>query len=64
MQINDCERVPVRCRLHHYSTEPRDRLPYRRQPWLQPAEPLFPEEADQLAGLPRPVSLPRDVPDR
>lgn len=61
--INDCERVSVRCRLHHYATEPRHRLPYRRQPWLQQAEPLFPEEADRLAAMPRPVSKPLDSAD-
>ncbi|KAF0298982.1 39S ribosomal protein L9, mitochondrial [Amphibalanus amphitrite] len=61
--INNCEQVPVRCRLHHYATEPRDRLPYRRQPWLQPAEPVFPEEAERLAALPRPISKPLDGDD-
>ena len=62
-QINSCEQVPVRCRLHHYATEARDRLPYRRQPWLQPAEPILPEQAEQLAAMPRPVSRPLDADD-
>ncbi|XP_037080339.1 39S ribosomal protein L9, mitochondrial-like [Pollicipes pollicipes] len=58
--VNGCERVPVRCRLHHYAADPRDRLPYVWQWWLRPAEPLFPEEAERLAAMPRPLSQLRD----
>ncbi|KAK7867924.1 hypothetical protein R5R35_005276 [Gryllus longicercus] len=41
--INKSETVPVRCRIHHWSTNPGDRLPYVQDHWQQTAEPLFPD---------------------
>lgn len=40
--INNTEKAKVRCRIHHWSTDPSGRLPYRVDPWNLPAEPLFP----------------------
>jgi len=54
--INRLERVPVRCRIHHFASDPADRLPWTRQPWLRPAEPLFEEQRHQLAAMPRPTT--------
>jgi large subunit ribosomal protein L9 len=42
--INKTEKVNVRCRIHHWSTIPSDRLPYVFEHWLENAEPLFPSE--------------------
>lgn len=43
--INNCEKVKVRCRIHHWSTKLEDRLPWTFEPWNEPAVPLFPEDA-------------------
>ena len=42
--INGLEKARVKCRIHHWSTDPSDRLPYVFEHWLIPAEPLFGEE--------------------
>ncbi|ETN60084.1 39S ribosomal protein L9, mitochondrial [Anopheles darlingi] len=39
--INNLEKARVRCRIHHWSTEPSNRLPYVFEHWKQEAEPLF-----------------------
>ncbi|KFB40637.1 AGAP000950-PA-like protein [Anopheles sinensis] len=39
--INNLEKARVRCRIHHWSTEPSDRLPYVFEHWKQNSEPLF-----------------------
>ncbi|XP_055523897.1 39S ribosomal protein L9, mitochondrial [Wyeomyia smithii] len=39
--VNNLEKARLRCRIHHWSTEPSERLPYVAEHWLQPAEPLF-----------------------
>ncbi|XP_050082929.1 39S ribosomal protein L9, mitochondrial [Anopheles aquasalis] len=39
--INNLEKARVRCRIHHWSTEPSNRLPYVFEHWKQGAEPLF-----------------------
>lgn len=39
--INNMEKAKVRCRIHHWSTNPSDRLPYAVDHWKLPAEPLF-----------------------
>ncbi len=39
--INNLEKAKVRCRIHHWSTDPSNRLPYVVDHWLLPAEPLF-----------------------
>lgn len=44
--INKCEKARVRCRIHHWSTDPSNRLPYSFEHWLQPAEPLFGDESN------------------
>ncbi|KAK9891067.1 hypothetical protein WA026_013393 [Henosepilachna vigintioctopunctata] len=42
VQFSPKERQEVRCRLHHWSTHPSDRLPYVKEFWKIPAEPLIP----------------------
>lgn len=39
--VNNTEKAKVRCRIHHWSTVPADRLPYATNHWLEEAEPLF-----------------------
>ncbi|XP_037030585.1 39S ribosomal protein L9, mitochondrial [Bradysia coprophila] len=39
--VNNLEKANVRCRIHHWSTDPSNRLPYVVDPWKLPAEPLF-----------------------
>ncbi|KAL7019786.1 hypothetical protein ACKWTF_011247 [Chironomus riparius] len=42
--INGLEKARVKCRIHHWSTDPSDRLPYVYEHWLQSAEPIIPED--------------------
>lgn len=39
--VNNTEKAKVRCRIHHWSVDPSDRLPYVFEHWKQDAEPLF-----------------------
>lgn len=41
--INNEEKAVVRCRIHHWSLDPKTREPYGFEHWKQPAEPLFSE---------------------
>lgn len=45
--INGLEKAKVRCRIHHWSTDPSERLPYVFEHWNHPAEPLFATEQQQ-----------------
>jgi large subunit ribosomal protein L9 len=45
--INKTEKAKVRCRIHHWSTDPSDKLPYVFEHFKHPAEPLFGTEAAQ-----------------
>ncbi|EAA04926.5 AGAP000950-PA [Anopheles gambiae str. PEST] len=47
--INNLEQARVRCRIHHWSTEPSDRLPYVFEHWKLDAEPLFGEASPAKA---------------
>lgn len=49
--INNKETVNVRCRIHHWSTNPADRLPHIDYHWLLESEPIFAKEADTLKKL-------------
>ena len=42
--INNLETAQLRCRIHHWSTDPSERLPYILEHWKNPAEPLFGSE--------------------
>ncbi|RZC36819.1 39S ribosomal protein L9, mitochondrial, partial [Asbolus verrucosus] len=44
--INNTEKVKVRCRIHHWSTNPVEKLPYVEEFWKTPGELLFPENAE------------------
>ncbi|XP_069940991.1 large ribosomal subunit protein bL9m isoform X5 [Cherax quadricarinatus] len=50
-KINNKEEAPVRCRIHHFATNPRERIPWVYRHWELPAESLFPEEAPLLEEL-------------
>ncbi|XP_018785639.1 PREDICTED: 39S ribosomal protein L9, mitochondrial [Bactrocera latifrons] len=39
--INNLEKARLRCRIHHWSTDPSERLPYVQEFWKIPSEPLF-----------------------
>uniref|UniRef100_A0A1B0B503 Large ribosomal subunit protein bL9m n=1 Tax=Glossina palpalis gambiensis TaxID=67801 RepID=A0A1B0B503_9MUSC len=39
--INNVETARLKCRIHHWSTDPSERLPYVTEHWKMPAEPLF-----------------------
>lgn len=45
-QINKTEQFKVRCRIHHWSTNIRERLPYEEGFWKVPGELLFPEDEE------------------
>lgn len=42
--VNNLEKARIPCRIHHWSTDPSNRLPYQVDPWKLPAEPLFGKE--------------------
>lgn len=44
--VNNKEKAKVPCRIHHWSTDPTNRLPYEVDPWKLPAEPLFGKVVD------------------
>ncbi|CAH1111349.1 unnamed protein product [Psylliodes chrysocephalus] len=50
--INKQEKVNVRCRLHHWSTELASRLPYVPRFWETPSEPILPEQKSILDTIP------------
>ncbi|BES98675.1 ribosomal protein L9 [Nesidiocoris tenuis] len=50
--INGQEKANARCRIHHWATNPSERLPYVQYPWCQKSEPIFEEEAPILEKLP------------
>lgn len=39
--VNKLEKATLKCRIHHWSTDPSERLPYVLEHWKLPAEPLF-----------------------
>lgn len=39
--VNNLEQAQVKCRIHHWSTDPSERLPYVFEHWKEPSEPLF-----------------------
>ncbi|XP_061395660.1 large ribosomal subunit protein bL9m [Musca vetustissima] len=39
--INNLEKARLKCRIHHWSTDPSERLPYVFEFWKMPTEPLF-----------------------
>uniref|UniRef100_A0A1B6BWP4 Large ribosomal subunit protein bL9m n=1 Tax=Clastoptera arizonana TaxID=38151 RepID=A0A1B6BWP4_9HEMI len=46
LTINKTEKVNIRCRIHHWSTEPVNRLPYVVDHWLMKADKIFPENIE------------------
>lgn len=41
VRVNNTEKARVKCRIHHWSTDPVERLPYVFEHYKQKAEPLF-----------------------
>ncbi|XP_030369522.1 39S ribosomal protein L9, mitochondrial [Scaptodrosophila lebanonensis] len=39
--VNNLEKARLKCRIHHWSTDPSERLPYVLEHWKMPAEPLL-----------------------
>lgn len=46
--INNLEKAKVRCRIFHWSNDPKTREPYVLAHWKFPAEPLFPNDETQV----------------
>lgn len=42
--INNCEKAKVKCKIHHWSTDIKDRLSYIPEYWKSALLPLFPED--------------------
>lgn len=42
IKINGMETATLRCRIHHWSTDPVGKLPYLPEYWKLPSEPIFP----------------------
>lgn len=51
VMVNGEVEAKVRCRIHHYSSDPKQREPYIFEHWNKPAELLFPNDPEQLAEL-------------
>jgi len=51
--INNIEKVNVRCRLHHWSTNIVDRIPHEHNFWEQSKEPIHPEFEEILNEIPK-----------
>ncbi|CAG7819876.1 unnamed protein product [Allacma fusca] len=60
--INNTEKVPVRCRIHHWTTQPQDRLPPVRDHWKFPVDLISPKDEEIAKLLPR-LTPPELVPD-
>ncbi|XP_037950098.1 39S ribosomal protein L9, mitochondrial-like [Teleopsis dalmanni] len=48
--INNLENATVKCRIHHWSTDPSERLPYVPEFWKLPSEPLFGSEQEAASN--------------
>lgn len=51
VMVNGEVEAHVRCRIHHYTSDPKDRKPHVFEHWKQPAELLFPNDPEQLEIL-------------
>ncbi|XP_017785274.1 PREDICTED: 39S ribosomal protein L9, mitochondrial [Nicrophorus vespilloides] len=49
--VNNMEKVNVRCKIHHWTTEVVDRLPHEKDFWKKKLDPVFSEDAAILAEL-------------
>ncbi|KAF6201870.1 hypothetical protein GE061_004266 [Apolygus lucorum] len=60
--VNGLEKANVRCRIHHWSTNPSNRMPYVKYPCSLKTEPIFEEDAPILDKL-RLIPLPKEKSD-
>lgn len=44
--LNNLEKARIRCRIHHWTTDPAERLPYVFEHWKLPAEPLITADSE------------------
>lgn len=51
--INNLEKVNVRCRIHHWSTDIKNRLEFQEKFWLTPTEPIFADQKEMLLQMPK-----------
>lgn len=56
VRVSDQESAVVKCRIHHWSTDVKERLPYVFEHWKQPAEPVFEEGKESEVKQPSPSS--------
>lgn len=55
LQINGQEKVPVRCRIHHWSTNLANRIPHVNKFWEQPTSAILSEQVAILETIPKKV---------
>uniref|UniRef100_A0A146LK09 Large ribosomal subunit protein bL9m n=1 Tax=Lygus hesperus TaxID=30085 RepID=A0A146LK09_LYGHE len=60
--VNGREKANVRCRIHHWSTNPSNRMPYVRYPGSIKTEPIFEADAPILDNIPL-IPLPKEKSD-
>lgn len=58
LTINNKEKVNLRCRIHHWSTEPGERI-QATNPWFKKAESVFAQQAEVLDKIPLPIEKPK-----
>jgi len=51
--INNLEKVNIRCRIHHWSTEITERIPHVHEFWKESPGPVFAEDATVLESMPK-----------
>lgn len=52
VRVSEQEKAIVKCRIHHWSTDIRERLPYVFEHWKMPGESLFGESANDREEAP------------
>ncbi|KAG7202656.1 hypothetical protein KM043_009831 [Ampulex compressa] len=51
--INNVEEVKVKCRIHHWTDKPEEKLRMDENIWDLPINPIFPEDRAILESLPK-----------
>lgn len=57
MKINKTEKVNVRCRIHHWSTDVTERIPHIHEFWKTDTDPIYQEFSEVLKELPKKVDI-------
>lgn len=53
VKINNLETVKVRCRIHHWSTDIKNRIMFTEKFWTQPSEAIFANQKEILETMPK-----------